>query len=80
MEPKSNAKKLTGYSFLVVFANDDTISQEELRMLEKIALEDRVVDEDEKRVLQKVFSRISKERVADTVWKEITDFRNKHGI
>lgn len=80
MEPKSNAKKLTGYSFLVVFANDDTISQEELRMLEKIALEDRVVDGDEKRVLQKVFSRISKERVADTVWKEIADFRNKHGI
>ncbi|MEQ9618607.1 MAG: hypothetical protein RIG61_05500 [Deltaproteobacteria bacterium] len=80
MNPKSGAKRLTGYSFLVVFANDGTISEEELRMLEKIALEDRVVDEDEKRILQKVFSRVTKDQVTDTVWKEISDFRDKHGI
>lgn len=80
MEPKSGAKQLMGYSFLVVFANDDTISEGELAMLEKLALEDKVVDEDEKRVLRKIFSRVTKEQLADAVWKEITRFREKYDI
>jgi hypothetical protein len=67
MEPKSGAKQLMGYSFLVVFANDDTISEGELHMLEKIALEDKQIDEDEKRVLRKIFSRVTKEQLADAV-------------
>lgn len=80
MEPKSGAKQLMGYSFLVVFANDDTISEGELRMLEKIALEDKQIDEDEKRVLRKIFSRVTKEQLADAVWDEMTRFREKYDI
>jgi len=80
MDPKSGAKQLMGYSFLVVFANDDTISEGELHMLEKIALEDKKIDEDEKRVLRKIFSRVTKEQLADAVWDEMTRFREKYGI
>ena len=80
MDPKSGAKQLMGYSFLVVFVNDDTISEGELHMLEKIALEDKQIDEDEKRVLRKIFSRVTKEQLADAVWNEMTRFREKYNI
>ena len=80
MNPNSGAKRLMGYAFLVVFANDDTISEGELHMLEKIALEDKVIDEDEKRILRKIFSRVTKDQLADAVWNEISKFRQDNGI
>ena len=80
MGPNSGAKRLMGYAFLVVFANDDTISEGELHMLEKIALEDKVIDEDEKRILRKIFSRVTKDQLADAVWTEINRFREDNGI
>ena len=80
MDPNSGAKRLMGYAFLVVFANDDTISEGELHMLEKIALEDKVIDEDEKRILRKIFSRVTKDQLADAVWKEINRFREDNDI
>ena len=46
MEHRSKAKELTAYSFLVAFANDATIDERELAMLKRLALEDRVIDED----------------------------------
>jgi hypothetical protein len=80
MGPNSGAKRLMGYAYLVVFANDDTISEGELQMLERIALEDKVIDEDEKRILRTIFSRVTKEQLADAVWKEISKFREENGI
>ena len=80
MDPNSGAKRLMGYAFLVVFANDDTISAGELQMLEKIALEDGLIDEDEKRILKKIFSRVTKDQLADAVWNEISKFREDNGI
>ena len=84
MEPNipksSSSKRLTGYSFLVVFANDHTIDERELRLLEKIALEDGILDEDEKAVLSRLFSRVSEETVTPTVWAEIVRFRQEQGI
>ena len=80
MAPESGAKRLLGYAYLVVFANDDTISEGELRMLEKIALEDHIIDEDEKRILKKIFSRVTKEQLTEAVWNEITKFREENGI
>jgi hypothetical protein len=80
MDPNSGAKRLMGYAYLVVFANDDTISEGELKMLEKIALEDKVIDEDEKRILRMIFSRVTKEQLADAVWQEISKFREENGI
>ena len=80
MDQHSSAKRLMGYAFLVVFANDDTIEERELEMLKKIALEDGVIDEDEKRILKRIFSRVTKEQVADAVWSEINKFRDYYDI
>jgi hypothetical protein len=80
MDPNSGAKRLLGYAFLVVFANDGTISEGELHMLEKIALEDHVIDEDEKRILRKIFSRVTKDNLTEDVWSEITKFREENDI
>ena len=76
----SAARRLTAYSYLVVFANDGTIDEGELRLLEKIALEDGEVDEEERRVLSMLFSRVSKETVSEAVWGEILRFQEEHGI
>ena len=80
MSRHSRAKELAGYSFLVVFANDGTIDEEELKMLEKLALEDQEVDERERQVLRNIFSRVSSEDCTAEVWREIEDFRKKYDI
>ena len=79
-EKRSKAKELAGYSFLVVFANDYTIDEDELHFMEKLALEDNKVDEEEKKVLRNIFSRVSDEELAASVLKEIKAFREKYDI
>jgi hypothetical protein len=68
------------YSFLRVFANDGTIDAAELSMLEKLALEDGVVDDRERAVLSRVFARVGEQDVTPEVWKEIGRFKERHGI
>jgi hypothetical protein len=82
MESKieSRARQLMAYSFLVVFANDDTIDEAELKMLEKLALEDGVVDEEERKIPGNLFSRVSKKQLGDKVWEEIESFRKEYDI
>ena len=75
-----NARRLIAYSFLVVFGNDDTLDETELAMLEKLALEDGVVDEAEKDALARIFSRVTKQKVTDAVWEEMERFKSVHGI
>jgi|GEM_PF-967380 len=74
------ARRLTAYSFLVVFANDDTIDEDELAALERIALQDGKVDKYEKEVLANLFSRVDKDKVTSKVWEEINRFSEKFGI
>lgn len=78
--PTSAARRLTAYSFLAVFANDRTIDEGELRMLEKIALEDGVIDAEERRVLGYLFGRVSEETVSPGVWNEIQRLRDAYDI
>ena len=80
MEKHSNAKEIVNYSFLVVFANDDTIDEGELHMLERLALEDGVVDEEEKKALRGIFSRVDRDRLSDLVRTEIDEFCAKYDI
>ena len=80
MSNRSRAKDLIGYSFLVVFANDHTIDEKELAMIERLALEDGVVDEAEKQVLRNIFSRVDKDSLAEKVWDEIERFRKSNDI
>lgn len=79
--PKTSAaRRLTAYSYLVAFANDGTLDEAELKLLEKIALEDGVIDAEEKRVLGMLFSRVSEETVSAAVWSEIRRFKDEQDI
>ncbi len=76
----SSWKAITQYSFLVVFANDETIDARELGMLMRLALKDREVDEHEREVLSSIFARVTREKVAVDVWEEIGKFKSKYQI
>jgi hypothetical protein len=80
MTEKSGADALVGYSFLSVFANDDTISDGELKMLQKLALEDGKIDDDERSILRTVFDRANPDHMDDATKAEIARFREKYGI
>jgi hypothetical protein len=54
-EKHSNAKEIAQYSFLVVFANDSIIDANELHFMEKLALEDGQIDEQEKKYYEIFF-------------------------
>ena len=80
MSKKSRAHELAGFSVLVVFANDATINEGELAMLEKLALEDDQVDAQEKEVLRNIFDRMDSDSIAAKVLEEVTRFRAEHNI
>ncbi|MCB1749565.1 MAG: hypothetical protein H6977_03360 [Gammaproteobacteria bacterium] len=80
MESRSNADAIECYSFLVMFANDGLIDAAELAFCEKLALADGVVDDDERDVLRRIFSRVDPARLAPQVRDEIASFRARYGI
>ena len=71
---------MLAYSFLAVFANDSTIDQGELLLLENFALEDGVVDSKEKKMLSNLFNRVSEDTFAPQVWTEIQRLKAEHEI
>jgi len=77
---ESSWNAIMQYSFLRVFANDGTIDAEELAMLERLALRDGIVDDDERTVLRRIFSRVLPDTVSPSVWDEICRFKAEHGI
>ena len=76
----SKAKEIIGYSFLHIFANDRTIDENELAFIERLALEDGIVDDQEKEVLKGIFARVSEDMVTAEVWEEIQRFKLQHNI
>ena len=48
--------------------------------MEKLALEDHVVDEDEKKALKAIFDRVDTHKLAAQVSEEINRFREKNKI
>ena len=79
-EKHSKARELAGYSFLVVFANDDVIDEGELHFMEKLALEDGEIDDEERAVLKHIFDRVNEKHMAQKVMDEIREFRKKYDI
>jgi predicted nucleic acid-binding protein len=49
-------------------------------MLEKLALSDSEVDDDEKAILSRVFARISETTVSPEVWQEVCRFKTRYQI
>ena len=76
----SATRRMLAYSFLAVFANDSTIDQEELLLLENFALEDGVVDAEEKEVLSNLSNRVLEYTVEPQVWTEIKRLKAEHEI
>ncbi len=78
--PGSGWNAIMQYSFLHVFANDRTIDSKELAMLQKLALSDSQVDDQERAVLSRVFSRVSETTVSPDVWQEVCQFKERYQI
>jgi len=76
----SAAQEILSYSFLKVFAKDDALDQDELVMIERLALRDGVVDSKERAVLGRIFDRIDPERLDPGAREAIRRFREEHGI
>ena len=76
----SASRRMLAYSFLAVFANDSTIDQGKLLLLENFALEDGVVDAEEKEVLSNLSNRVLAYTVEPQVWTEIKRLKPEHEI
>lgn len=68
------------YSSIKVFTNDGRMDLGELNFLLGLALRDGQVDEDEKRVLRKVFSQAEQTALDPRVAERIAEARRVHGI
>lgn len=79
-ETNSAWNAIMQYSFLRVFADDGTISADELAMFERLAMQDGIVDEKERAVLSRIFSRSSQTSVSAEVWESISAFKERHQI
>ena len=62
------------------FTDDGTLDAHELGFLLGLALRDDKVDEDEKRVLADIFSRVTQAQVSPVVWQRIEAAKAKYGI
>ena len=78
--PQSAWNAIMQYSFLRVFADDGTISADELAMFQRLALQDGEVDEKERSVLSRIFARVNEHSVVPEVWQDIVRFKAEHQI
>ena len=79
MQINSKAGQILSYSFHVV-PEDGVINAEELAFMTNLALEDKVVDEEEKRVLKLIFDRPNPRDLSREVRRQMTAFRIEHGF
>ena len=68
------------YSSIRVFSNDGKLDLGELNFLLGLALRDAVVDDEEKRVLAKIFSQAELGTLAPQVKERIVWARKQHAI
>ena len=80
MKDQSNADAIRGYSFLKIFADNHSLDAGELEFIQKLALEDRVVDEAEKVEFSAIFERAMQLGVTPEVAAEVAAFKKRHGI
>ena len=62
------------------FANDGKLSVAELEEIFEIALKDGVVDDNEKRVLNNIFNRLTPAELTEEMTAKIADIRVKYQI
>jgi hypothetical protein len=79
MNNDGESKALMVYS-LSAFANDGTLDAEELDFIERLALRDGVIDEDERTVLSNIFSRVPEAKTTPEVLAAIRAFKKRFAI
>jgi hypothetical protein len=67
-------------SSIAMFANDGTLDRNEVESLLRTALADGTIDDDERRVLGRIFSKVKATDVAPDVWDAICRARAQHNI
>jgi hypothetical protein len=77
---RSGWNAIMQYSFLRVFANDGLIDADELAMLQRLALEDQVVDDRERAVLSSVFAKVDHSTLDPGVRDDIERFKAQYAI
>lgn len=77
--PESSYLELA-YSSIRIFANDGKLDLTELNFLLGLALKDGQVDDDEKRVLRRIFEQAEEAGVDPIVAGRIRAARRKHGL
>ncbi len=68
------------YSSIKIFANDGTVDMNELNFLVGLALKDGHIDDDEKRVLARIFKHAEETKLSLAVRARIREVRRKHSI
>lgn len=69
------------WNAIKVFTNDGTVDESELNFLLGLAMRDKIVDADEKRVLAGIFDRAeASSRLSATVRERIRQAREQHDI
>jgi hypothetical protein len=68
------------YSSIRCFTDDGTLDLGELNFLMGLALRDGEVDDEEKRVLRSIFSKVSESDVNAETWNRIKAIRSKYSI
>jgi len=63
-----------------VFSNDGRLDLSELNHLLALALRDQIVDDEEKRVLARIFTEAEKGQLTADVAQRIAEARRLHGI
>ena len=66
------------YSSIKIFANDGTVDMAELNFLLGLALKDGVIDDDERRVLGRIFEHAEKTALSRMVRSRIQEVRRSH--
>jgi hypothetical protein len=77
-KPKSYIE--IAFESIKVFTDDGRLDLGELNFLLGLALRDDHVDDDERRVLGRVFAQAEKGQMADVVRERIDEARQKYGI
>jgi hypothetical protein len=79
-ERDCKARELAEYALLQLFSDGDTIDEVEFLFIKRLALSDGVVDEEERRVLGRIFARVDPSRVSAEVWESISLMKTRFGI
>lgn len=62
------------------FTDDGTLDMGELNFLVGLAMRDGIMDDDEKRVIKEIFSKVSESDVSKTTWARMEAVRKEYSL